>query len=54
VIGTGGRSILLGNVTDTTALTLLFIPTLYVLLEERFPRRLEASEGLSASPGEIA
>ncbi len=35
----------IGGLVVSTALTLLLIPTLYTILEERFPRRLEPHEG---------
>ncbi len=52
-IGTGSEAnaplarAVIGGLAVSTALTLLFIPTLYVMLEERFPRRMvETEEGL--------
>ena len=44
----------IGGLTVSTALTLLLIPTLYVMIEERFPRRMEAAEGSPALQGETA
>jgi hydrophobe/amphiphile efflux-1 (HAE1) family protein len=50
-IGTGSEAnaplarAVIGGLTVSTALTLLLIPTLYVMIEERFPRRMEAAEG---------
>ncbi len=52
-IGTGSEAnaplarAVIGGLAVSTALTLLFIPTLYVMLEERFPRRMvETEDGL--------
>ena len=44
----------IGGLTVSTALTLLLIPTLYVMIEERFPRRMEAAEPSPALQGETA
>jgi multidrug efflux pump subunit AcrB len=44
----------IGGLTVSTVLTLVLIPTLYVILEERFPRRIEAPEGALAPQGEAA
>jgi len=33
---------------------LVLIPTLYVMLEERFPRRVPAAEGVPALQGDLA
>ncbi len=58
-IGTGSEAnaplarAVIGGLTVSTALTLLLIPTLYVMIEERFPRRMEAAEG-AALQGETA
>jgi multidrug efflux pump subunit AcrB len=35
----------IGGLTVSTFLTLLLIPILYTILEERFPRRLESHQG---------
>jgi hydrophobe/amphiphile efflux-1 (HAE1) family protein len=59
-IGTGSEAnaplarAVIGGLTVSTALTLLFIPTLYVMIEERFPRRMEATEPSPALQGETA
>jgi hydrophobe/amphiphile efflux-1 (HAE1) family protein len=59
-IGTGSEAnaplarAVIGGLTVSTALTLLLIPTLYVMIEERFPRRMEAAEGSAALQGETA
>jgi hydrophobe/amphiphile efflux-1 (HAE1) family protein len=59
-IGTGSEAnaplarAVIGGLTVSTALTLLLIPTLYVMLEERFPRRMEAAEPSPALQGETA
>lgn len=42
----------IGGLAVSTVLTLLLIPTLYVMIEERFPRRLEAPAGSPALEGE--
>ncbi len=53
-IGTGSEAnaplarAVIGGLAVSTALTLLLIPTLYVMLEERFPRRMEDAEGSPA------
>jgi len=44
----------IGGLTISTALTLVFIPTLYVMLEERFPRRVRAAEGEPLLQGDPA
>ena len=44
----------IGGLTISTMLTLLLIPTLYVMLEERFPRRVPATEGVPALQGDMA
>ena len=44
----------IGGLTVSTALTLLLIPTLYLMLEERFPRRMEAGEAIPTLQGETA
>jgi hypothetical protein len=38
----------------STALTLILIPTLYVILEERFPRRVEVPDSELALQGDRA
>ena len=59
-IGTGSEAnaplarAVIGGLTVSTALTLLLIPTLYVMIEERFPRRMEATEPGSAVQAETA
>ncbi|HEV8533046.1 MAG TPA: efflux RND transporter permease subunit [Methylomirabilota bacterium] len=58
-IGTGSEAnaplarAVIGGLAVSTVLTLLFIPTLYVILEERFPRRMEDAAQLSLQ-GETA
>jgi len=44
----------IGGLTISTALTLVLIPTLYVMLEERFPRRVAVPEGAPALQGDTA
>lgn len=44
----------LAGLTISTMLTLILIPTLYVMLEERFPRRVPAMEGAPALQGDMA
>jgi len=44
----------IGGLAVSTALTLLLIPTLYVILEERFPRRVDAPEAEMALQGDRA
>jgi len=44
----------IGGLTISTMLTLLLIPTLYVMLEERFPRRVPAAEGAPGLQGDPA
>src|SRR5262249_24046000 len=44
----------IGGLAVSTALTLILIPTLYVILEERFPRRVEAAHPELALQGERA
>src|SRR6266536_533603 len=59
-IGTGSEAnaplarAVIGGLAVSTALTLLLIPTLYVMLEERFPRRMEDAEGSPALQGGTA
>ena len=44
----------IGGLAVSTALTLILIPTLYVILEERFPRRVEAPDAHMALQGDRA
>ena len=44
----------IGGLTISTALTLVLIPTRYVMLEERFPRRAPVPEGEPALQGDPA
>ncbi len=44
----------IGGLTISTMLTLVLIPTLYVMLEERFPRRVPALEGAPVLQGDMA
>ena len=44
----------IGGLAVSTALTLILIPTLYVILEERFPRRAEAPDADMALQGDRA
>lgn len=44
----------IGGLTISTMLTLVLIPTLYVMLEERFPRRVQAPEGAPVRQGDPA
>ncbi len=44
----------IGGLAVSTVLTLLLIPTLYVMIEERFPRRVEAAELTPALQGDRA
>jgi hydrophobe/amphiphile efflux-1 (HAE1) family protein len=59
-IGTGSEAnaplarAVIGGLAVSTALTLLLIPTLYLMLEERFPRRMEDAEGAPALQGGTA
>jgi hydrophobe/amphiphile efflux-1 (HAE1) family protein len=59
-IGTGSEAnaplarAVIGGLAVSTLLTLLLIPTLYVMLEERFPRRMEDVEGSPALQGGTA
>ena len=59
-IGTGSEAnaplarAVIGGLAVSTALTLLLIPALYMMLEERFPRRMEESESSAALQGETA
>jgi len=59
-IGTGSEAnaplarAVIGGLAVSTVLTLLLIPTLYLMLEECFPRRLEGVEGSAALEGGLA
>jgi multidrug efflux pump subunit AcrB len=59
-IGTGSEAnaplarAVIGGLAVSTVLTLLLIPTLYAMLEERFPRRMEDAEASRALQGETA
>jgi hydrophobe/amphiphile efflux-1 (HAE1) family protein len=59
-IGTGSEAnaplarAVIGGLAVSTALTLLLIPTLYLMLEERFPRRMEEEEASPALEGRPA
>src|SRR5215813_2389874 len=59
-IGTGSEAnaplarAVIGGLVVSTVLTLLLIPTLYLMLEERFPRRLEGVEGSAVLEGGLA
>ena len=59
-VGTGSEAnaplarAVIGGLAVSTVLTLLLIPTLYAMLEERFPRKMEQSEGTLALHGETA
>ncbi|HEV8437835.1 MAG TPA: efflux RND transporter permease subunit [Methylomirabilota bacterium] len=44
----------IGGLAVSTVLTLILIPTLYVILEERFPRRVEAPDAELALQGDRA
>jgi multidrug efflux pump subunit AcrB len=58
-LGTGGETnaplarAVVGGLSVSTLLTLFLIPTMYVIVEERFPRRLqeEAPDHLPAPTG---
>src|SRR5436853_2647668 len=58
-LGTGGETnaplarAVIGGLSVSTALTLFLIPTLYLILEERFPRRPEAEASPEAETAEI-
>lgn len=43
-----------GGLAVSTVLTLILIPTLYVMLEARFPRRVPEPSGAPTPQGEIA
>ena len=59
-VGTGSEAnaplarAVIGGLAVSTALTLLLIPTLYLMLEERFPRRMQDAEASPALHGETA
>ena len=59
-VGTGSEAdaplarAVIGGLAVSTVLTLLLIPTLYAMLEELFPRKMEQSEGTLALHGETA
>ncbi len=44
----------IGGLLVSTMLTLVLIPTLYVIFEERFPRRVPATEGAPVLQGDPA
>jgi multidrug efflux pump subunit AcrB len=44
----------IGGLAVSTVLTLVLIPTLYMILEERFPRRIESPEGELVAQGDAA
>src|SRR5262249_25151575 len=44
----------IGGLAVSTVLTLVLVPTLYVMLEERLPRRLESAVGELAPQGDAA
>ena len=44
----------IGDLAVSTVLTLILIPTLYVILEERFPRRVQAPDAEMALQGDCA
>jgi multidrug efflux pump subunit AcrB len=44
----------IGGLTISTMLTLVLIPTLHVMLEERFPRRVQAPAGAPVLQGDPA
>jgi Cu/Ag efflux pump CusA len=57
-VGSGANAPLaravIGGLTISTMLTLVLIPTLYVMLEERFPRRVVAAESAPVLQGDPA
>jgi multidrug efflux pump subunit AcrB len=44
----------IGGLAVSSVLTLVLIPTLYVILEERFPGRIESPEGVLVAQGDAA
>jgi multidrug efflux pump subunit AcrB len=44
----------IGGLAVSTVLMRVLIPTLYVILEERFPRRIESPEGVLVAQGDAA
>jgi multidrug efflux pump subunit AcrB len=48
-----GRAVI-GGLAVSTVLTLVLVPTLYVIREERFPRHLEGAAGQLAPQGDAA
>jgi multidrug efflux pump subunit AcrB len=56
-LGTGGETnaplarAVIGGLTVSTALTLFLIPTLYLILEERFPRKSDPDMGVDGGDG---
>jgi len=56
-LGTGGETnaplarAVIGGLTVSTTLTLFLVPTLYMILEERFPRKAEAIPPQAFAPG---
>lgn len=53
-VGSEANAPLARGLTISTMLTLVLIPTLYVMLEERFPRRVQAPEGAPVLQGDPA
>ena len=57
-LGTGGETnaplarAVVGGLSVSTLLTLFLVPTMYVILEERFPRRLDENARLPTSLGQ--
>jgi Cu/Ag efflux pump CusA len=58
-IGTGGETnaplarAVIGGLSVSTMLTLFLIPTLYLMLEERFPRRSDPELSMAEGNGEV-
>jgi hypothetical protein len=52
--GLGRHAVLSLPARARAVLTLVLIPTLYVMLEERFPRRIESPEGELVAQGDAA
>src|SRR2546422_10549540 len=56
-LGTGGETnaplarAVIGGLSVSTALTLFLIPTLYLILEERFPRKSDPGMGADGGDG---